>query len=70
MRILAVDDERLIRMSLRHVLHREGFDVDTARTGAEAIALLRDHTYDLVYTDLELPDLDGREVLRRAYDWL
>lgn len=65
-RILAVDDERLLRMSLRVILAREGFQVDTAGTVAEAAALLDRHHYDLVLTDLNLPDATGFEVLGHA----
>jgi DNA-binding NtrC family response regulator len=65
-RILAVDDESLIRMSLRIALAREGYLVDTASCGVEAMALLDRHRYDLVLLDLRLPDVSGIEVLRYA----
>jgi DNA-binding NtrC family response regulator len=65
-RVLAVDDEALIRMSLRIALAREGFDVDTASSGAEAMDLLDRYRYDLVLLDLRLPDVSGVEVLRYA----
>jgi DNA-binding response OmpR family regulator len=64
LRILAVDDERLIRMSLRYALGREGYAVDTASDGAEAMALLGERTYDLIVLDLRLPDVSGLELLR------
>lgn len=65
-RVLAVDDESLIRMSLRIALAREGYLVDTASNGTEAMALLDQHAYDLVLLDLRLPDVSGMEVLRYA----
>jgi DNA-binding NtrC family response regulator len=65
-RILAVDDESLIRLSLRIALDREGFEVDTASCGREAMALLDRFRYDLVLLDLRLPDVSGIEVLRYA----
>ena len=65
-RVLAVDDESLIRMSLSIALSREGYDVDTASCGLEAMALLDQHRYDLVLLDLRLPDVSGMEVLRYA----
>ncbi len=65
-RILAVDDESLIRMSLRIALAREGYEVDTASNGLEAMACLERTRYDLVLLDLRLPDVSGLEVLRHA----
>ncbi len=65
-RVLAVDDESLIRMSPRIALAREGYDVDTASSGVEAMGLLDRHRYDLVLLDLRLPDVSGMEVLRYA----
>lgn len=65
MRVLAIDDDRLIRMELELVLGREGLDVDTAASGADALACLGRQHYDLVVTDMDLPDATGLEVLRR-----
>ena len=61
-RILIVDDDKLIRMSLGLVLRRDGFDVDAVASGREAIELLERSCYDLVVTDLRLEDLDGLEI--------
>jgi CheY-like chemotaxis protein len=61
-RILVVDDDKLIRMSLSLVLRRDGFDVDAVASGREAIELLERERYDLVVTDLRLEDLDGLEI--------
>lgn len=65
-RVLAVDDESLIRMSLRIALAREGYAVDTAASGLEAMAMLDRSRYDLILLDLRLPDVSGMEVLRYA----
>jgi DNA-binding response OmpR family regulator len=65
-RVLAVDDESLIRMSLKIALAREGYEVDTASSGGEAMGLLDRFRYDLVLLDLRLPDVSGIEVLRYA----
>jgi len=62
--LLVVDDEERIRTLLRRVFENEGFSVDTAASGTEAVALAgRGH--DLVVLDLMLPDMDGTEVLTR-----
>jgi len=65
-RLLAVDDEKLIRMNLSLALGRDGYEVDTASRAAEACELLDTRHYDLVLTDLELPDGCGLDVVRHA----
>lgn len=62
-KILLVEDDRLVRMNLAHVLGREGYALDMAACAADAYALLgRDH-YELVLADIGLPDESGFEVL-------
>jgi two-component system response regulator RegX3 len=63
-RILLVEDEESISVPFRDALVREGFDPLVAATGAEALALARETTPDLVLLDLGLPDADGRDVCR------
>jgi len=64
-RILVVDDEPYITDLLSAALRFEGFAVDVASTGAEALHLARNGHPDLVMLDVMLPDLDGTEVCRR-----
>jgi two-component system OmpR family response regulator len=63
--ILVVDDEPYITDLLGAALRFEGFSVDVAATGAEAIDKSRPQSHDLVLLDVMLPDLDGNEVCRR-----
>lgn len=65
-RVLAVDDDKLIRMNLTLMLGREGLEVDTAATCDEARALMGARSYGVVLTDLDLPDASGMEVVRAA----
>jgi len=65
-RILIVDDEKLIRMTLRSRLEKEGYEVEEADTGGAALSLLREEEPDLLLLDYRLPDMDGLEVLRQA----
>ena len=64
-RILVVDDEPFITDLLSAALRFEGFSVDVASTGAEALAKSRSERPDLVMLDIMLPDLEGIEVCRR-----
>jgi two-component system response regulator MprA len=67
MRILVVDDERAVRDSLRRALTLEGYDVDLAADGDEALARLQSHEVnpDAVVLDVLMPGVDGLEVCRR-----
>ena len=62
MRILVVDDEPDLVAALARGVKREGFAVDTATSGEEALAKAFFYPYDLVCLDLNMPDLDGLEV--------
>jgi two-component system, OmpR family, alkaline phosphatase synthesis response regulator PhoP len=64
-RILAVDDELNILELVKLYLGREGYQVETAGSGTEALARLAAFNPDLVVLDLMLPDIDGFEVCRR-----
>ena len=62
-KILVVDDEPGVLTTVQAVLQREGYDVDAAGDGASAIAAIGHTHYDLVLTDLKMPDVDGLAVL-------
>jgi len=62
--ILLVDDEALIRKTLQRFFVKNGYTVDTAENGIEALKKLEVNIYDLVITDLKMPGLDGRELLK------
>jgi two-component system response regulator AtoC len=64
LRILVVDDEKTLRVSLSLALREEGYDVEEASTGEEAIARLDARPPHLVLLDLRLPDRDGIGILR------
>ena len=68
-RILVVDDEVQILRALRINLKARGYDVATASTGAEALAVAARHQPELVVLDLGLPDLDGVEVIHGLRGW-
>lgn len=64
-RVLVVDDEEEMVDLIREPLLREGFDVLTAFTGRDALAVVRSQKPDMVLLDLMLPDVDGLEICRQ-----
>jgi len=62
-RILVVDDEPAIRALVARIAQRAGFEVDVARDGAEAIAMLDATTFQVVILDLMMPIVDGYGVI-------
>jgi DNA-binding response OmpR family regulator len=67
-RILVVDDEAAIRLTMNMLLRRNGYTVTTAARGEEALGLLAQHSFDLLLLDLKMPGLSGLEVAQRARD--
>src|SRR5512147_746499 len=63
-RTLLVEDEANMVRTLAKILERKGYTVDSASTGEEALQRLSEHTYDLVITDLNMPVMDGLQLLR------
>jgi len=64
-RILVVDDEQMLTDLLSMALRMEGWDVQTAASGFEALQAARDFTPDAMVLDIMMPDLDGMSVLQR-----
>lgn len=64
MRALIVDDDAGVRLLLRRILVRNNFEVDLARDGAEAIAMIARKEYGVIVLDLMMPRIDGRSVVR------
>jgi len=62
-RILVIDDDATVRRSHEAVLKANGYEVDVAENGKEAIAKSRAKLYNLALVDLRLPDMDGVELL-------
>lgn len=65
-RILIADDDAVFRLAMGKALRRKGFAVEEAASGEEAIAAIQAGTADVALLNLQLGDLDGREVLRRT----
>lgn len=66
-RILVVDDEENTRIALSRLLLHEGYEVNTAADGSEALRSLRTTPAELVITDLNMPGMNGLAFLRELY---
>jgi DNA-binding response OmpR family regulator len=64
-RVIIIDDEEDIRIVLKEIFVRAGFDVEVASDGAEGMNLIRETGADLVITDIIMPGVDG---VQTAYD--
>ncbi|MFI5295085.1 MAG: sigma-54-dependent transcriptional regulator [Thermodesulfovibrionales bacterium] len=68
--ILVIDDEDIVRTSCSRTLTPGGFEVKLAKNGQEGLKMMGEEKFDLVLTDLKMPDMDGIEVLRKIkQDW-
>ncbi|MFH1865352.1 MAG: response regulator, partial [Candidatus Eisenbacteria bacterium] len=67
-RLLIVDDEEIMRQFLNEVLKDEGYDIDLAASGKEALKRMNDSEYDIVLTDIVMPELDGLGVVAATKD--
>lgn len=62
-KILIIDDERGIRNTLREILADEGYEVDVAENGKQGLEMAQAKAYDLIFTDIKMPEMDGIELL-------
>jgi DNA-binding response OmpR family regulator len=65
-RILVVDDERIMRITLAEILSLEGYDVTAVDSGQEALARLEQGPFELMLTDLRMPGIDGVQLIEAA----
>jgi DNA-binding NtrC family response regulator len=64
-KILVVDDDQQMRLDLTEILSMEGYDVDSAGSGEEALKFIQRNGYDIVISDLKMPGMNGLELLAR-----
>ena len=65
-RALVQDDQAPMRMAAKTLLTMYGFDVDEAEDGAQGMALVKQNQYNIVFTDVEMPNMNGFEFLARV----
>lgn len=68
-KILVVDDELLMRTFLTETLRRKNLDVLAVESGKKAVSAIKEHAFDLIFTDMRLPDMTGLDVLRKIKEY-
>jgi len=66
--ILIIDDEEMLCESLKDILEEEGYEIRTATTALSALTEIEKKTPDIIISDINLPDINGLELLRRIKD--
>ena len=69
-RILVIDDEALVIESLRNLLKKKGYDVSIAKNGAEALQRIEEGDFDLIVSDIRMPDINGIEIVKKIREYL
>ena len=65
--ILIIDDEASLRQTMARILQRAGYEVTTAADGKEGLALIAEQSFDLVYSDIRMPDMNGLDLLKTVH---
>lgn len=68
--ILVVDDEELVTESLKRLLKKEGYNVTIAKSGKEAIGKIKDTDFNLIVSDVRMPEIDGVEIVKNIRKYL
>ena len=68
--ILIIDDEPLMRISITDALREEGYNVHSVPSGSEGLRAIKDTPYDVIITDLRLPEVDGLQILKACKQYI
>jgi two-component system OmpR family response regulator len=67
-RILIVDDDEMVLIAVNELLKQEGYEVNPASSGSEALEKLDQGSYDLIMLDIIMPEMDGFELCKKIRD--
>ncbi len=65
LKVLVIDDDEVVGRSFDRVLSNKGYDVSTVLNGKDALSNIEENNYDVVFTDIKMPGMDGLEVTER-----
>ena len=65
LKVLVIDDDAVVGRSFNRVLSDKGYDVSTVLNGKDALSSIEENNYDVVFTDIKMPGMDGLEVTER-----
>jgi len=68
--ILLIDDDKLVLMTLKRLLTKEGYKITTAQSGAAALIRIEEVDFDLIISDIKMPEMDGVETVKRIREYL
>lgn len=68
--ILLIDDDKLVLMTLKRLLVREGYQVTTALNGQTALRKMQEDSFDLIISDIKMPQMDGIETIKKIREYL
>lgn len=68
--ILLIDDDKLILITLKRLLTREGYKVTTALSGQGALRRMEEDGFDLIISDIKMPQMDGVETIKKIREFL
>lgn len=66
--VLIIDDDKSVLRTFSRILAKNGYEVETAETGKEALEKVRKRSYDVLLIDFRLPDMDGTDLLEKIRD--
>lgn len=69
-KILIIDDDKLVSITLKRLLKREGYEVITALSGQGALRRIEEEQFDLIISDIRMPQMDGIETVRKIREYL
>ena len=69
-KILVIDDEELVAESLKKLLKNEGYNAKTAKSGVEALEHVQREDFNLIVSDIRMPDMNGIEIIKKVRGYL